>query len=30
MGISYGEWKFFGNNIVNILWINGPNVGYVL
>ena len=37
MGIAYGEWKSFGDNVVNILWISEPKVvdvlnctGYVL
>ena len=36
-GIAYGEWKSFGimleifwDNVVNILWINGPKVIDVL
>ena len=30
MGIAYGEWKSFGDNVVNILWISGPKVVDVL
>ena len=30
MGIAYSEWKSFGDNVVNILWISGPKVVDVL